>query len=676
MPRDLPIGNGALLAAFDLDYQIRDFYYPRVGKENHALGYPWRCGLWLEGRFSWIARAEWTLQRNYLRDALVTDVTAIHASLPLRLRFNDTVDYERNILLRRVQISNLAERPLAPRLFFHVDLNALENEIGDTVFFDPRNSCLVHYKGPRYFMMSCATESALGVTEYATGTKRHRGLEGAWRDAEDGSLSRHPISQGAVDSVIGIPLELAAGAVATCHCWTAVGESYRQVEELHRFVTQRGPNRLVERNIDYWRHWIGAAEREFFDLPPALVDLYRRSLLILRTQMDRGGAVIAANDTDIRQFNQDTYCYMWPRDGAVVAQALDRAGYGLLARRFFEFCTQKAVKFNYSANILADSGFLMHKYNPDGSVGSSWHSWLEGDEMVFPIQEDETALVIWALWEHYTVHRDIEELRPFYSPFVEEAADFLLNFRDDRTGLPMPSWDLWEERRGIFTYTAATVIAGLVAAARLADLFQDEARATAYLDGAREVRAAIDRHLYSPQHGHYARGIVFEHGAQRLDLTMDSSLLALVTYGSYDPHDDRVASTVRAVEDRLWVRTERGGLARYEGDDYQRALHRSDVPGNPWVICTLWLAQYRIAAARTRKELAGALPLLEWVAAQALPSGVLPEQVHPENGEFLSVSPLTWSHGSLVAAILDYAEKAAVLDRGNTQPVRAIGGRR
>lgn len=92
----------------------------------------------------------------------VTAVTASHPRLPLRLHFNDAVDYGKNflLLLRQVWVQNLSDRPLEPRLFFHTDINALENEIGDTVFFDPRNACLAHYKGPRYFMMSCATEAA------------------------------------------------------------------------------------------------------------------------------------------------------------------------------------------------------------------------------------------------------------------------------------------------------------------------------------------------------------------------------------------------------------------------------------------------------------------------------------------------------------------------------------
>lgn len=675
MPRDLPIGNGSMLAAYDFDYQIRDFYYPRVGKENHALGHPWRFGVWLEGEFSWLKRDSWNIQRDYVSGALVTSVTASHARLPLRLHFNDAIDYEKNILLRRVRVQNLSGRPLVPRLFFHADINALENEIGDTVFFDPKNACLIHYKGPRYFLMSCATETTLGVTHFATGTKRHRGLEGTWRDAENGRLGGNPIAQGAVDSVIGIHLQLASGADAVCHYWVAVGENYHEVEELHRLVTQVGVESLIERNIDYWRHWVAAGERDFSGLPPLLAECYRRSLLILRTQIDRGGAVIAANDTDIRQFNQDTYSYMWPRDGAIVAQALDRAGYGSLCRRFLEFCTGKAVNYNYSASILAETGFLMHKYNPDGSVGSSWQPWMQGEEMQLPIQEDETALVIWAIWNHYLIHRDIEAIRPFYSPFVERAADFLLDFRDEKTGLPLPSFDLWEERRGVFTYTTATVIAGLAAAGNLATLFHEAERADAYRQGADAVRAALDTHLYSLSEGRFMRGIVFENGLPKTDVTVDASLLGLVIFGAYDAQDERVARTVQAVEERLWLKTGSGGLARYEGDNYQRMVTRSAVPGNPWVVCTLWLAQCRIAAARDLRELELALPLLVWVAERALASGVLPEQVHPESGEFISVSPLTWSHGTLVATVLDYIRKGQelhalpaleVTDRGGT----------
>ena len=96
-------------------------------------------------------------------------------------------------------------------------------------------------------------------------------------------------------------------------------------------------------------------------------------------------------------------------------------------------------------------------------------------------------------------------------------------------------------------------------------------------------------------------------------------------------------------------------MARYENDYYYQVTHDlSQAQGNPWFICTLWLAQYSIAHATTLSELHQALPLLEWVAKHALPSGVMAEQVHPFTSEPLSVSPLTWSHAEYVLAVRWY----------------------
>ena len=41
------------------------------------------------------------------------------------------------------------------------------------------------------------------------------------------------------------------------------------------------------------------------------------------------------------------------------------------------------------------------------------------------------------------------------------------------------------------------------------------------------------------------------------------------------PEDEMVENTMRAVEEKLWVKTEIGGIARFENDDYMRV---SDVP--------------------------------------------------------------------------------------------------
>src|SRR6185295_2559243 len=120
-----------------------------------------------------------------------------------------------------------------------------------------------------------------------------------------------------------------------------------------------------------------------------------------------------------------------------------------------------------------------------------------------------------------------------------------------------------------------------------------------------------------------------------------------------------VRSTMNAVHDRLWVKTDVGGIARYENDFYQQ-VEKNDiqnVPGNPWFACTLWWAQYLIDRAKTKEDLKEPLKILEWVVGHALPSGVLAEQVHPRTDEPLSVSPLTWRHATYVLTVFDYVKR-------------------
>src|SRR3982751_450232 len=124
---------------------------------------------------------------------------------------------------------------------------------------------------------------------------------------------------------------------------------------------------------------------------------------------------------------------------------------------------------------------------------------------------------------------------------------------------------------------------------------------------------------------------------------------------------------MRAIEEKLWVKTRVGGVARYENDYYHRVSNDiQSVPGNPWFICTLWLADYFITRAKTIPELKRALPIFEWTAAHALESGVLAEQVNPYTNEPISVSPLTWSHATVVSTAIKYLEKLEELQKCNT----------
>lgn len=654
MPRDLPIGNGRLLLAFDRTYTLRDVYYPRVGQENHTQGRLNRFGVWCDGEFAWLSDEGWVRELRYEEGTLVTDVRLRHLRLGLSLHIRDAVGLEDDLWIRQVTVRDERGTARQVRLFLHFDGHLWGYADGETVYYEPTARALVHYKGKRYFWFSGWAGDRPGYHCFACGNKAFRGHEGTWRDAEDGQLSGNPIAQGSVDSIGGLEFSLPAGGTATVTFWMAAGFRFADVYRLHQTVLQHGPEALLTRVRRYWRSWIEPDPPRLAMLPVPLQRLYRQSLLILRTQIDEGGAILAANDSDILQFGRDTYSYVWPRDGALIAEALLDAGYPELARRFFVFMGE----------LVTHYGFFLHKYNPDGSAGSSWHPWAgPSGELQFPIQEDSTALVLAALWKYYRKTRDLELLRELYSPMVVPCARFLASYRDPVTGLPAPSYDLWEERRGIHAFTVAAVFAGLRAAAQLARIFGDDQFADTWERAANDMRDAALRYLYRPELGRFARTLtVGPSGDVQPDPTLDSSLAGLFLFGLFSPRDPRIVATMRAIEERLWVKTPVGGVARYEDDYYyQMSRDLERVPGNPWFICTLWLAEWHIARAVSPGELGRALELLEWVVTHALPSGVLAEQVHPETGEPLSVSPLSWSHGTFVETVLQYLEREGQL---------------
>lgn len=655
MPRDLPLGNGKLLVAFDLDGQIRDLYFPRVGQENHANGYPFRWGLYTEGKFSWVSAAGWGLKRRYQAETLATDLRGESAELGLAFRARDVVDFHETVFVRRLTIVNRTDRAREVRVFFHHDFRIKENDVGDTALFDPSNRTVVHYKQDRYFLINVSVAGKAGVTSWACGQKGP-GREGTWKDAEDGTLGGNPIAQGAVDSTIGVPVLVGPNAEAKVDYWIVAATSWEgrwdSARALNDKVLSRGAESFIARTEAYWRAWVNKEQLNFGDLPPELVDLYKRSLLVLRTQIDEGGAIIAANDSDITQFARDTYSYLWPRDGALVAEALDRAGYRETARRFFVLCGE----------LIHPDGYFPHKFTPDGRLASSWHPWTMNGERQLPIQEDETALVLWALWKYYDRSREVEVFKPLYGKIVRRAGDFLADYRDAETGLPAPSWDLWEERHSVSAFAVGAVLGGLQAAIRFAEGVGDRVSARKWTAALSEIRAASDRYLWRPELDRFARAVTPHGGGVDVDPVVDSALFGLWAFGGYGADDPRILSTMAAVEASLAVKTAVGGIARYENDYYHRKSQ--DVPGNPWFLGTLWMARHEIALAKTDEELhRKVIPRLSWTRERALPSGVLAEQIDPTTGEALSVSPLTWSHATVVDVVQHFIEKRELLSR-------------
>lgn len=361
MPRDIPVGNGNLYVSFDKDYLLRELNFPHVGEENHTRGEPFRFGVWANGEFRWLPDG-WEIKRDYLGHTLVTNVELIHPSLALRICSNDLIDFHENIYLRKMVVENLSNEEKDIRLFFNHDFHIYGNEIGDTAAHRLEFGAILHYKGERHFLINALANNKYGVDQFATGNKEMGNFKGTWIDAEDGILGANPIAQGSVDSTIAIHLTIKPHEKETCYYWISAGKNWAEVKELEEKIRKKTPETLLNRTENYWNLWIQKEKLNYALLPDNVTHIYKKSLLICRTQINNCGSIIAASDSDVVHFNRDTYSYMWPRDGALTANALDMAGY-TIATYFYNFC----------AKIIEKEGYLLHKYTPSGFLASSWH---------------------------------------------------------------------------------------------------------------------------------------------------------------------------------------------------------------------------------------------------------------------------------------------------------------
>lgn len=667
--RPLIFGNGKILICEDERGTIRDVYFPYVGLENH--GNLIRVGVCdLDSLYcSWLEN--WTVRQRYKSEfetefcnrileisgapeeknakntaekrtgkgtgsekgseripeacrevtSNIGETVFENPELGLKVTVWEAVHPSTNIFYRTFEVRNVSNSSRRLRLFSNQNYRILETKIGETAVIDKH--VLIHYKRDRYFLH--ASEPAFD--QYAAGTAEWKGLEGTWKDMEsDANLSGNPVAHGSVDSTLGWTLpELKPGEATRVHFWIVLGKNYCNVLKVHKRVKEAGKSDLFHHNFNFWNSFTERVSvlPEYAwmpQLPEKVIKSFYRSLLAAVAHMDITGSVIASCDSDIRQFGADLYTYCWPRDAAWVCLALDRARYHHLSAETFEF---------FSKTITTRGNFL-HKYTPAGDFGSTWHP-------VPMIQIDETGLPLYALYNNWEIAKSVWTTGRYYRGLVIPAANYLTKSVDKETDLPISSFDLWEERKGVHTYSACTVYAGLRGACELARSLGDYSNADIWKAAADRVKEAIIERLYDGKLKRFRRSLE--------ESTLDSSVFAVWYFGILPPDDPRVVRTMEAIEHELLRPS--GGIARYLHDSYYGYM-------NSWIICTLWLSQWHSAMGNLER----ALELLVWCATHAHPSGLMPEQID-DRGRPLSVLPLAWSHSAFVLAVLEYLQALA-----------------
>ncbi|MBC7581517.1 glycoside hydrolase family 15 protein [Aeromicrobium sp.] len=640
MGRPVILGNGSLTIGLNEIGLVHDFYYPYVGLENltTARSMNHRIGVWVDGNFSWVDDGNWSTSVDFESDALITIIELKNEQLGVCLSLTDFVDSEHNAFCRQITVHNLHDDARSIRLFMHQVFEISRAGRADTALFEPDENYILDYKGRCSLLIYGRDSRGASFDQFSVGNYGIEDKMGTYIDAEDGELSGNAVEHGGVDSVIRFNLELGGKAAETVDYWIVAADSQLSAEKIHKTLVEQTLATRLKATRNWWHHWLSIADKTTHTMSQDERVLINKSLMVIKAHTDKRGGIIASCDSSIYNYGRDYYSYVWPRDGAYAMWPLIRLGYTEEPRKFFEFCR----------DTLTDEGYLMHKYQPDRAVGSTWHPILHGKHSELPIQEDETAGVIYMLGEYLAASNDREFVSNLYMTMIQPAGNFMANFRDAQTKLPHASYDLWEEKFLTNTYTVGLTYQALLTAADFAETFEYPDDAVRWRAVAKEISENCAP-LFDVERGAYRKGYLLQQdGSIQNDDTLDvSSMYGMLMYGAESFAGEQTEQTVKLIENILLDKSPSGGAPRYEHDNY----FASEPPyqGNPWFVTTLWMAQYYVRVG----NVAEARRLLDWTVQHALPSGVLSEQISPTTGRAMSVTPLVWSHAELINTILD-----------------------
>jgi glucoamylase len=631
------IGNSRMLGCLSDSGELVRLFWPHIDYPQHIEKL--LCGIFdIDRKHSttWFTDEGWIWGQEYVQDTNILQTLYEHRERSLKVMQTDFCLNERDVLVRKYEFENTGEHPLDLGFMMYSSFVSSSSLEPRSTLFDFTGDSLVHYWPNYYFAISADREAfqfQLGSNVYDS--TRETGLKGY------DNIGMMP--DGAVSWKLG---SLSPGAKKGFALYICASSTLKGVKSLVRDVKGLSLEEHFKTTKDYWLNFLKDT-REIITGMQEIDSLYKRSLLVFKLMADeKTGGLLAAPEIDENFTRCGRYAYCWGRDAAFITSALDQSGLSSTVDKFYD----------WAAKAQDDDGVWHQRYHMDGNLAPSWG-----------LQIDETGTLIWGMLKHFESIGDKNFLHKMWKS-VEMGVEFLINFIDNETGLPWPSFDLWEERYGEHTYSAAAVCGGIRSGAKIAKTLGKPLELIKKWNVAAEkLKDAIERNLWRVDRNCFLRSIrtkmnpwgdeysphttmvrVNTKGYYR-DVTLeddmiDVSLLGLaIPFDVYDVNDIKIKYTVREIERKLSIPYV-GGIKRYESDSY--------IGGNPWVLTTLWVALYYIRI----KDFDKAKKYFEWSLKSRTELGLLPEQVSKEDGKPAWVIPLTWSHAMFVLVLRDLFE--------------------
>ncbi len=313
----------------------------------------------------------------------------------------------------------------------------------------------------------------------------------------------------------------------------------------------------------------------------------------------------------------------WVRDGSYAAAALASAGRTDEAANVLRFLGQG--KTGAFRAYVGDADYLVSVCRTYGD-GSEWS---DTDSTGPNVEYDDFGLYLWALGTIQHGGRDdvVAELGP---NALDGVADVLVGLIDPNSGLLLPDSSIWERHwdgnQQQFAYSSIQAVAGLSAAAKIADALGDP-RGDTYRSAAATITTAVSAHLLS------AGGVIGASAeqVQSGDGYLDLAAVEAFNHGVLDARGPELAASYDAWDRTLKVASGNGYARNDDGSTYDNA---------EWPVVDLRLAEALRRSCDSR-NVAASDGLFGWVTGQAaLNHNTIAELYDPSDANYAGPAPM------------------------------------
>ena len=341
--------------------------------------------------------------------------------------------------------------------------------------------------------------------------------------------------------------------------------------------------------------------------------IYIRSILLFPLLLnEKTGGISATMEIDEGQTKCGRYSYCWPRDAVFITKAFDLLNMEDATQKFYNCFCKETQSFN---------GMWEQRFYTDYHLAPSWGS-----------QIDETASIIYGIYEHYKLSGNKQFLKDTYEMCKKAilALDKTVNELFDENK-QIYSYDLWEMNEGEHLYSLSAIYAAYYAMIQIEKLLDENANVDKLIKTKEKLKEYCMKNYTDDQDRTLKRS--------NKDNICDISLLGtVIPFNMFNINSKEIQNTIERIE--MTLRTYTGGYLRFENDSYLNG-------NNPWSIATLWMAMFNLQKAN-RKE---ALKQIDFVTKTTSDNGFIAEQINNETLKSLWAIGLGWAHAMYIISL-------------------------